>query len=74
MHEIDAHLNFCLEKGGDNSSMNEESESSAKEDSEAPRMTTQQMAACAKAILNAKEKESGELVNMLQRFKSLGKR
>mmetsp|Transcript_116 Transcript_116/g.273 ORF Transcript_116/g.273 Transcript_116/m.273 type:complete len:338 (-) Transcript_116:459-1472(-) len=72
MHEINAHINFCLEKGGNDSEMKDESESSAKSNSEAPQMTTQQMAACAKAILDAKEKDSGDLVGMLQRFKTLG--
>eukprot|EP00465_Bigelowiella_longifila_P010048 CAMPEP_0185254746 /NCGR_PEP_ID=MMETSP1359-20130426/3668_1 /TAXON_ID=552665 /ORGANISM="Bigelowiella longifila, Strain CCMP242" /LENGTH=383 /DNA_ID=CAMNT_0027838081 /DNA_START=141 /DNA_END=1292 /DNA_ORIENTATION=- len=88
MHEINAHINFCLNKGGDGDSEVEMKKASPEISSSSssggsdvkpppppPSMSTQQMAACAKAILDAKEKEGGgddSLVNMLQRFKTLG--
>eukprot|EP00469_Lotharella_globosa_P011301 CAMPEP_0167789532 /NCGR_PEP_ID=MMETSP0111_2-20121227/10747_1 /TAXON_ID=91324 /ORGANISM="Lotharella globosa, Strain CCCM811" /LENGTH=317 /DNA_ID=CAMNT_0007681729 /DNA_START=29 /DNA_END=982 /DNA_ORIENTATION=+ len=74
MHEINAHINFCLDKGGDQE-MKEDTAKSAAEsaDQERVEMSTQQMAACAKAILDAKSQNSDvSLVSMLQRFKSLG--
>eukprot|EP00466_Bigelowiella_natans_P016657 jgi/Bigna1/72431/fgenesh1_pg.19_\ len=94
MHEINAHVTFCLNKGGggegdsevemkkasteSSSSSNNRSSSDVQQPPRLPSMSTQQMAACAKAILDAKvvvEKEGGgddSLVNMLQRFKTLG--
>jgi len=74
MHEINAHINFCLDKGGDEE-MKEDTAKSAAEGKEqnGGEMSTQQMAACAKAILDAKSQSSDvSLVSMLQRFKSLG--
>ena len=77
MHEIDAHINFCLDKGGDDQEMKEDNMKSESETtsstSSSGNMSTQQMAACAKAILDAKQKDTEvSLVNMLQRFKTLG--
>lgn len=79
MYEINAHINFCLEKG-DTDGPEEATMGDAKEAPAggsgrppSPSMTTQQMAACAKAILDAKSGKSDvSLVSMLNRFKSLG--
>ncbi|GAB5372996.1 hypothetical protein AAMO2058_001712000 [Amorphochlora amoebiformis] len=72
MHEINAHINFCLDKGGEQDM--ETVQKGAADSSSSGQMSTQQMAACAKAILDAKSTSENDvsLVSMLQRFKSLG--